>query len=315
MKIAKYLIVLVSLFAAQAFGATLKSDVTIDRDQVLVGDLFDDVGDAAAQPVGTAPAPGSKNTYDVSALNRVSRAYSLGWVPGSLDTKLVVSRASTNISTLQIQDAVRVAIGDKIKGTTASNKYDVQLDRRQMEINLPASQSIASIKLVDVDYDMRSYRFRGSLVAEMAKGDNPTIVPVTGRAIPQYDVPVAAHSVQPGESLAESDLNYVTLGADKMTDDLIRSANDLVGKEVRRSLMEGSTISQRDLRPAQLVKRGNLVTMVVANGGLHITAKGRALADGAEGDVVKVMNLTSNKVIEGTVNERGDVEVVIGRNS
>lgn len=303
----KYLVVLAILFTSPSIAATLKEQATIDREQVVVGDLFDDAGDAAAQPVGSAPAPGGKNTYDVSALNRVARAYNLQWQPANLNVKTIVTRAATKVSTALIQDAVRAALASQ---TTQAAKYDVQLDRRLMEINLPASQHIAAVRLVDPTYDPKGYRFNGTLMVDLEGGEAPSVTPVSGRAVPQYDVPVIAKAVQPGTVLAESDLNYVTMAADRINADLVRDIEQLKGKEVRRSLIEGSTISQRDLRPTQLVKRGNMVTMIVKNGALQITVKGRALGDGAQGDTLKVMNEQSKKVVEGTVNASGDVQII-----
>lgn len=308
----RYLIALFVLFATPVMAATVREQTTIDRDQVVVGDLFDDVGEAAAQPVGTAPAPGAKNTYDVSALNRVAKAYNLNWQPNRLDVKAIVSRAATKVSTAQIQDAVRTTLADQIK-TGTTTKYDVQLDRRQLELNLPASQTVANVKLVDFNYDPKSYRFSSSLIVELNGTDTAPVTALTGRAVPQYEVPVVLHRIEPGVVIAESDLSYITVAADKITPDLIRDINQMAGRETRRPLMEGSTISANDLRPALLVKRGNMVTMVVETGSLRITARGRALADAAKGQTVRVMNLQSNKTVEGTVSDNGDV--LIGSNS
>lgn len=306
----RYLILATALFAAgNAHGAVLKESATIDRDQVMVGDLFDDVGDKAMQPVGTAPAPGQKNVYDVSALQRVAHAYGIDWRPATLETRVTLTRASTKVTTSQIQQAVMESLGHE----ASADKLDVQLDRRTMELNLPASAVLGSIRLVDSKYDARSYRFNGTLIVELGEGADPVVTPITGRAVPQYDVPVVNKRIDTGSTIADSDLEYVTVAADRMQNDLIRNMKDLVGKETRRPLMQGSTIMGRDLRPAMLVKRGNAVTMVVNKNGLFITAKGRALGDGAQGDNVKVMNVQSNKIVDGVVSGNGDV--VIDANS
>lgn len=294
------------LTAAPAMALALRDQTTVDRDQVLVGDLFDDAGANAMQPVGTAPTPGSRNTYDVSALARVAKAYGLDWQPSRLDQRCVITRATTKVTNLQIEEAVREALATN---TSEKAKYDIQLDRRAMELNLPASQQVVSVKLIDTNYDLKSYRFTGTLMVELANNEQPSITQLAGRAVPQIDVPVVTHQVDAGVTLADSDLSYVTITADRMSTDLIRSAAELVGKETRRALPEGSTIADRDLRPAQLVKRGALVTMVIDNGMLHITARGRALGDGARGENVRVMNLQSNKIVEGTINSTGDVLV------
>ncbi len=44
-----------------------------------------------------------------------------------------------------------------------------------------------------------------------------------------------------------------------------------------------------------------MVTMTLETGQMQLTAQGRALDNGAAGDVVRIMNTSSNQVIEGVV--------------
>ncbi|HMA14754.1 MAG: flagella basal body P-ring formation protein FlgA [Bacteroidota bacterium] len=46
---------------------------------------------------------------------------------------------------------------------------------------------------------------------------------------------------------------------------------------------------------------------------MQLTAQGRALENGAEGDVVRVMNTSSNTVVSAVVIDSGVVEVVPAR--
>ena len=49
--------------------------------------------------------------------------------------------------------------------------------------------------------------------------------------------------------------------------------------------------------------------MIVERGALRITARGRALSDAAAGETVRVINLQSNKTVEGLVQPNGDILV------
>lgn len=83
----------------------------------------------------------------------------------------------------------------------------------------------------------------------------------------------------------------------------------LVGKETRRFLPAGAAVSPADLRARLLVRRNKPVRMAFVKGPLIITAEGRALADGALGETVRVMNLTSKAAVDGVVVNEGMVEV------
>jgi flagella basal body P-ring formation protein FlgA len=62
-----------------------------------------------------------------------------------------------------------------------------------------------------------------------------------------------------------------------------------------------------DVMPARLVTRGALVTLKIETPYMQLTAQGRALQDGAEGETVRVNNTQSNRMVEGTVTGPGVV--------
>lgn len=52
-----------------------------------------------------------------------------------------------------------------------------------------------------------------------------------------------------------------------------------------------------------------MVTLRYAANGLSIAAEGRALARGGEGDLLKVMNLSSRTIVTGRVAANGTIDV------
>ncbi|MGB3625016.1 MAG: flagellar basal body P-ring formation chaperone FlgA [Henriciella sp.] len=79
----------------------------------------------------------------------------------------------------------------------------------------------------------------------------------------------------------------------------------VLGREVRRTVYVGQTISMKDTQAPRLVTRNQLVTVKYIRGGLEITTTGRAMGEGAENDSVTVLNLKSRKMVNGTVQAEG----------
>ena len=73
--------------------------------------------------------------------------------------------------------------------------------------------------------------------------------------------------------------------------------DQVVGMELRRGLRSGQVIRARDIRRPLLVKRGQLVTIVAESSAIMITLPGRAQDSGAEGEVIRVKNTQSKKVL------------------
>ncbi len=85
--------------------------------------------------------------------------------------------------------------------------------------------------------------------------------------------------------------------------------DQVIGLEARVAIYPGRPVRLADLGPAAVIERNELVRMVYRRGGLVILSEGRALARGALGDTVTVMNLGSRQSVQGVVTTAGMVEV------
>jgi flagellar basal body P-ring formation protein FlgA len=84
----------------------------------------------------------------------------------------------------------------------------------------------------------------------------------------------------------------------------------VVGREARVTLYPGRPILKGQVGAPALVERNQIVRMTFASGPLSISAEGRVLDRGGEGETVRVMNLSSRQVVSGEVTPDGSIEVV-----
>ena len=72
--------------------------------------------------------------------------------------------------------------------------------------------------------------------------------------------------------------------------------------ELARNLQAGEPLRQSDVRPAILVRKGQIVVLTVSMpGGLQVTLRSEALQDARLGDTVSVRNPESGRVMNGVV--------------
>lgn len=107
---------------------------------------------------------------------------------------------------------------------------------------------------------------------------------------------VAAHNLPAGTVLGETDLVWDDDVAGGLTDPELA-----IGKQVRVAIYEGRPVVAGALRVPVLVSRNQIVRIAYDSGMLRIEAEGRALSEGAAGDLVRVMNLSSRKMISAVV--------------
>jgi flagellar basal body P-ring formation protein FlgA len=84
-----------------------------------------------------------------------------------------------------------------------------------------------------------------------------------------------------------------------------------VGMQMRKGLRAGQALRVADLGKPDLVQRDGNVTLIYEAAGIYLTARGKAVDNGTEGDTVTVLNLQSKRTISGTVVGRDQVAIAI----
>jgi flagella basal body P-ring formation protein FlgA len=125
----------------------------------------------------------------------------------------------------------------------------------------------------------------------------------------EVDVAVLKSDVARGTVIGEDDLEYMPIPLVRANASVVRAITDVAGKEARRALKAGEIIRSSDLKRPTLVAKGSTVTMLFEAPGMRLSAIGRALAEGAEGDTITVLNPTSYRKVEALVVKAGTVRV------
>ena len=121
------------------------------------------------------------------------------------------------------------------------------------------------------------------------------------------EVPVLAHAVEKGDLVSAADFTTAERPAGEGRYAL--SPDQAAGKEAVRALAAGLPLRNTDLIRPQWVRRGEPVTIAVRKGALSITAQGKALVSGAQGDSVRVVNLGTNRTLDAVVDAPGVVRI------
>lgn len=128
---------------------------------------------------------------------------------------------------------------------------------------------------------------------------------VPARVAVKRPVVVLAVSRPRGATLAESDLAMEARDLAALAGGYITDPDELVGKSLRRTLQARAVLLPSHAEAPELVRRGERVTLQAAAGTISVQVEGEALADGALGDRVRVRNLATRRVVEGTVGGAG----------
>jgi flagella basal body P-ring formation protein FlgA len=83
----------------------------------------------------------------------------------------------------------------------------------------------------------------------------------------------------------------------------------LEGYTARRSIPRGKALTRTMLEAPRLVRKGQVVVIEAGTAAFSVRTDGTALTDGGLGDIIKVKNNQSGRIVEGTVAGEGRVNV------
>jgi len=121
------------------------------------------------------------------------------------------------------------------------------------------------------------------------------------------DVLTWARSLAAGEVVQPQDL--VWSKAAGAPADAARDADALVGQAARRPLRAGAVATARDIAAVQVVKAGDVVTLVFEDEGVSLALQAKAVTSGGVGETITALNTASKKTIQAVVSGPGQARV------
>jgi flagella basal body P-ring formation protein FlgA len=289
----------------KASAISLKQNSIVEGNTITLGDIFTglEAGSDPARVLGMAPPPGNDMVLNSYTLMRIAVALDLPWRPSSNTEQVVLKRAATVIEPSMIKDTINAGLTEQ----DLPGKYTVSFASEPAKIILPKDEAqTLEIVSLNVKPDQNSFE---AVIAAPSKAHAIETVTVNGQLQRIVEVPVLKTSFQSGQVISDGDIEFIEVRAEAVNADTVLKTESLIGMTPRRAIISGKAVKLNDLMAPQVIARGELVTMIFSNNGLNLTAKGKAMQNGAKGETIRVVNASSNKTIEGIVT--GDSEITV----
>lgn len=211
-------------------------------------------------------------------------------------------------SAVDREGEVRDAVTAFVNSRTSGMGWDVRIRRMTVSdtLKLPAGA---------VDYEVvapQQWEGWGSVsIAVLARQNDKVVrnIPVRVEVEALTDMVVALRQVDSGELVSATDVTLQKRELSQSSHLAARRLADVIGKKVRSTLRANQPVRADLVEKVPLVKPGQMVTIVAENEVLKISVSGKARSAGAEGDTIRVQNLTSQKEIPARVINADTVQV------
>ncbi len=290
------------LVATSALASpTPKSKTIVTKDIITLGDVFEGVTDNIDFYLAPAPEIGEKTILNTKDLTRISKALDLGWVATNNHARTIISRSSDIITSHDIRASIQKELSKKL----GSRKFEVELSNKRLKINVP-EKSFSEIEVSNLNYNAGKQTFNAVISINSIKDYKKEI---KGRLHHVMAVPVLINPLRRGDIISSSDIDYIDMRTSDITASTLVNKNKLIGQTPRRGIAAMRPITESDIKPPMLIKKGELVVMNLNTNGLSLTSQGRAVQNGVEGDIIKIENSDSGQIITAIVTGRRTVSV------
>ena len=296
--------------SAAAVTISVKPEASVRGPGLTLGDVAVVGGDELERvkllkelKLGDAPAPGT----------------TLFLTPVSLEPRLVATHADFS--------AVTWSVPANFKITTLSQPVGGKKMADLAQNYLTKAAMGATVSVIDIPDDLQApvgnleltpevsgaIRYNGPTtvnVTVQADGQSFTKIPVRFTVKRYLDVVVAAANLNAGEVLSAQSLKLERLDAGRLPAGYLTELNKAVGLQIRYAVPPGSILYDKALSRPIVIRQGEIVHMKARIGELEVTASGVALSQGAAGDMVKVQNSSTKRIMTGRVQDDKSVLVM-----
>lgn len=224
--------------------------------------------------------------------------------------RVSVSRDGRQLTAQKLESAARQLLSQRLPWQPEN--VDIRLAE---PIELPALALEASDQ-VDLQAELAPGSSLAGLVcvevAMLVNGQAAARAVVKLDVRPYLQVAIAARRLERHEVLSRDSVHADRRAVDGHN--YLTYEDSLAGKRARRPLLPGQVITSQDVEAVTpehpvLVKTQARVKLVSRSGPLLVTAVGEALQDGHSGDVIRVRNIDSKKIVQGRVIDRATVAI------
>ena len=313
------MLVVLCLCAVPASAApvtvAVNAEVTVAGPIITLGELATITGEdkerikvLAAIKLGNASSPGHSLvlTSDALGVRLAGAGADLSEINWLVPPTTVVTTAAQTISGERLQAAASEALQAQLAAAG-----DTELSVTPLGTTPDVMAPLGSVDITtEFPAGIRFNAPTAAVVAISADGRPFTTVSVRFNVKAYQQVVVAARNIAAREAITADSVRTERREIGKMAG-YITDIGKVMGLAARRPITAGTPLTESAVDKPLMVKRGTAVTILVKAGGMIIAAGGQVMQDGREGELIRVQNVTSKRIVSARVVDTNTVQVII----
>lgn len=259
--------------------------------------------------IGNAPWPGNSRTIELSEIMTImlNRGIDLSKVNFVGANEVNVTVRSLTISSDQIVKHATAYLRSKL---SEDEDVDVVLELQQLPRDQVVPLGDGDVKLRFARVGMGRSKKQAYLSAKIiVDGDVYKSIGMMYNVNLFKNVVVAKRNIKKGDVVSGDLVRMETVETTRLTVESFDSVDEVVGKVASRSISSGNVVTKDVVKNISAVKKGDSVIILIGTAGFEIASKGICQQNGGFGDLVRVVNVDTKKVLYGNVINGGTVRI------
>lgn len=298
---------------AEGVTVIVAASVHVEGPSITLGQLADISGDDAQQvnnlrqlKLGSAPSPGGSMvlTKEILGMRLASAGSNLEGIVWQIPDSVTVTTNSQVISGQALINKAVVTIQERV-----GQKGDIRIAPlgSVQDIIVPAGDVVLTSEL---PYGIHYNSPTATTITVSVNGQVVSKINLRLDVKLYQQVAVAANQIGLGEIITADKLRYEQMDTGRLGLGYFSDMNKVAGLIARRSLPPGMVVTESMVNKPILIKRGSTVIILARIGDMEVTAAGQAMQDGNEGQLIRVRNINSAKIISAKVLDGDTVQVL-----
>jgi len=289
------------------------NQVEVENDEVFLGQIASIEGSDTQLIqqlkqiiIGKAPAAGKTRQYEQRHLRKRLKQHRIDLAAIHLEVpqRILISRSYVEIDRSKIKKIVTDYI---IQNIPQDNKVvrikEIQVPERVIlskgriayKVSAPRSRQLMGNCSLTVDFSVNGHSQKRIWASAQVEVRGPVVV--TRKPLGRY------------KPITEDDIVLQTMDLANLPSNVITNPEAVIGQRTKRAIGAQTPLRADVVELPPLVKRGDLVVIIVETNGLKITARGLVKKKGRLGERIPVVNVDSKKVLYARVIDSNTVKV------
>lgn len=217
--------------------------------------------------------------------------------------KVAVSKKSMEITPEQLLNFARKYIQEHLladKAVLFTDRNSIEFAAMPMKLTIPDGEVSFRIEK-GPQTKIRLSQYTSIPIQIILNGKTYRTLILSLKVKSLKKVVVAKKAIPKGKHLSEADILMEERDIISVLSSALVLKSDVYGKRAKRRISQGEILTKEIIETPPKILRGDKVTILVELPHLFVTTLGQAKEDGREGEIIRVENVSSKKIITAEV--------------